>query len=343
MAATQGPGRPVRRRIRRRRPRSSASCSTASSSPPTTRRTSTPWAGPTSSSAPTRRPPSATSSASIEKVGMDVAGKVLKMRHDGHDLIQMIGGRARAPELGPARRRQPRHQRGAAARDRATRPRGHRVRPVLAQALRRHGAREHRTYVDLITSDTYAAPHLQHGHGRRRTTASTSTTARSASPAPTARSTPSTTPRDYREYVAEHVEPWTYLKFPYLKKVGWKGFVDGQDSGVYKATPLSRLNAADGMATPLAQKPSTSGCTTRSAASRSTTRWPPTGPGSSSCSTRPSGGSSWPPTRRSPATSTACCPTETPTEGVGCVEAPRGTLTHHYADRRARHHHQAST
>jgi F420-non-reducing hydrogenase large subunit len=23
-------------------------------------------------------------------------------------------------------------------------------------------------------------------------------------------------------------------------------------------------------------------------------------------------------------------PTETPTEGVGCVEAPRGTLTHHY-------------
>jgi F420-non-reducing hydrogenase large subunit len=61
-------------------------------------------------------------------------------------------------------------------------------------------------------------------------------------------------PVDYREYIAERVEPWTYLKFPYLKKIGWKGFVDGQDSGVYHATPLSRLNAADGMATPLAQK-----------------------------------------------------------------------------------------
>jgi F420-non-reducing hydrogenase large subunit len=61
-------------------------------------------------------------------------------------------------------------------------------------------------------------------------------------------------PADYREYVAEHVEPWSYLKFPYLKKIGWKGLVDGQDSGVYHATPLSRLNAADGMATPLAQK-----------------------------------------------------------------------------------------
>ena len=57
---------------------------------------------------------------------------------------------------------------------------------------------------------------------------------------------------DYREYIAERVEPWTYLKFPYLKKIGWKGFVDGEESGVYKATPLSRCNVAEGMATPLA-------------------------------------------------------------------------------------------
>ena len=56
--------------------------------------------------------------------------------------------------------------------------------------------------------------------------------------------------QDYAQHIAEHVEPWTYLKFPYLKGVGWKGFVDGEDSGVYCCTPLSRLNAADGMATP---------------------------------------------------------------------------------------------
>ena len=61
-------------------------------------------------------------------------------------------------------------------------------------------------------------------------------------------------PEDYRDFVAERVEKWTYLKYPFLKKIGWKGFVDGQDSGVYHATPLSRLNAAEGMATPLAQK-----------------------------------------------------------------------------------------
>ncbi|MBN3036118.1 MAG: Ni/Fe hydrogenase subunit alpha [Bacteroidales bacterium] len=61
-------------------------------------------------------------------------------------------------------------------------------------------------------------------------------------------------PGEYLDHVAERVEPWSYLKFPYLKQLGWKGFVDGQESGVYHATPLSRLNAADGMATPLAQE-----------------------------------------------------------------------------------------
>ena len=61
-------------------------------------------------------------------------------------------------------------------------------------------------------------------------------------------------PNEYMDYVEERVEPWTYLKFPYLKKIGWKGFVEGQDSGVYQATPLSRLNASDGMATPIAQQ-----------------------------------------------------------------------------------------
>jgi len=59
--------------------------------------------------------------------------------------------------------------------------------------------------------------------------------------------------KDYLEHIAEHVEPWTYVKLPYLKKVGWKGFVDGPESGAYRVGPLGRLNAADGMATPLAQ------------------------------------------------------------------------------------------
>ncbi len=59
--------------------------------------------------------------------------------------------------------------------------------------------------------------------------------------------------REYLNHIEEHVEPWSYIKFPYLKDVGWKGFVDGKDSGVYRVAPLARLNASDGMATPLAQ------------------------------------------------------------------------------------------
>jgi len=61
-------------------------------------------------------------------------------------------------------------------------------------------------------------------------------------------------PKDYFHHVAEHVEPWTYLKFPYLKQRGWHGFTEGIDSSIYCATPLSRLNVADRMATPRAQE-----------------------------------------------------------------------------------------
>ncbi|MGB9842259.1 MAG: Ni/Fe hydrogenase subunit alpha, partial [Candidatus Bathyarchaeales archaeon] len=60
-------------------------------------------------------------------------------------------------------------------------------------------------------------------------------------------------PKDYLKHIGEHVEPWSYSKFPFLKKVGWKGLVYGADSGIYRVGPLGRLNAADGMATPLAQ------------------------------------------------------------------------------------------
>jgi F420-non-reducing hydrogenase large subunit len=61
-------------------------------------------------------------------------------------------------------------------------------------------------------------------------------------------------PRNYLDYIEEHVESWSYLKFPYLKQIGWNGLKDGQQSGLYHATPLSRLNVSDGMATPLADR-----------------------------------------------------------------------------------------
>jgi len=53
--------------------------------------------------------------------------------------------------------------------------------------------------------------------------------------------------RNYLDYIAEHVEPWSYLKFPYYKKMGWP-------NGVYRVGPLGRLNAVDKIETPLAQE-----------------------------------------------------------------------------------------
>src|SRR6056297_3427540 len=47
---------------------------------------------------------------------------------------------------------------------------------------------------------------------------------------------------DYLDVVSEHVEPWSYMKFPYLKDIGWKGFTDGKESGVMRVAPLARLN-----------------------------------------------------------------------------------------------------
>ena len=60
--------------------------------------------------------------------------------------------------------------------------------------------------------------------------------------------------QDYRQHIAERVEPWSYMKFPYLKAIGWKGFEEGEASGVYVASPLSRLNASDRLATSAGQR-----------------------------------------------------------------------------------------
>ena len=50
-------------------------------------------------------------------------------------------------------------------------------------------------------------------------------------------------PADYLDYIGEHPEPWSYLKFPFLKSKGWKGIVDGADSGMYRVAPLGRVPA----------------------------------------------------------------------------------------------------
>ncbi|MCX8174256.1 MAG: Ni/Fe hydrogenase subunit alpha [Thermoplasmata archaeon] len=60
--------------------------------------------------------------------------------------------------------------------------------------------------------------------------------------------------KDYYMHLGEHVEPWSSLKFTYLKSIGWKGFVDGDGTGIYRVGPLARINVANGFTTPLANE-----------------------------------------------------------------------------------------
>ena len=72
----------------------------------------------------------------------------------------------RAPQLGPARRREPRHQRGAAQGNRGPRTRGSGVRQVFAEDLR--GRRPEEQRVRQAHYRRHLRPQdLQHGHGRR--------------------------------------------------------------------------------------------------------------------------------------------------------------------------------
>jgi NAD-reducing hydrogenase large subunit len=53
-------------------------------------------------------------------------------------------------------------------------------------------------------------------------------------------------PSDYAKYFGEGVESWTYLKFPYLRTLG-------RDTGWSRVGPLARLNVCDYISTPLAE------------------------------------------------------------------------------------------
>lgn len=134
---------------------------------------------------------------------------------------------------------------------------------------------------------------------------------------------------DYLRHIGEHVEPWSYLKFPYLRAVGWKGLVDGPESGVFRVNSLARLNVSERMATPLAQEAYAKFFATFGSkpvhntlafhwarlienlfASEEVLRL------------------SQDPEITDPNVRTL--PSKKPTEGVGVVEAARGTLYHHY-------------
>ena len=128
--------------------------------------------------------------------------------------------------------------------------------------------------------------------------------------------------QNYLEFIGEHVEDWSYLKFPFYRKMGWP-------KGTYRVGPLGRLNVADKITTPMANE--------------EFNNFKSLGGG------KPVEGTLWYHYARliedlyaierakeillDPdvlSTDLAADSNGLVGEGVGCIEAPRGTLIHHY-------------
>jgi F420-non-reducing hydrogenase large subunit len=263
----------------------------------------------------------------IHKVGLEIGGKVIQARKYGHHIVEMIGGRKVHPCTSIP---------GGLTKG-ITKDQAAEIAEIgkwgiefaqFSLKLFADIVLGNKAYLDLIVGDIYTHRTYSMGtvdannkvnfyDGKVRVVD------------PEGKEFVKYEPKDYMKHIAEHVEPWTYLKFPYLKNIGWKGFVDGKDSGVYFATPLSRLNAADGMATPLAQEEYEKFYATlggKPVHQRLATHWARliellyAAERVVELATDPEVYSD----------NFHKVPTETPTEGVGIVEAPRGTLTHHY-------------
>jgi F420-non-reducing hydrogenase large subunit len=188
----------------------------------------------------------------VKKVGLEIATQVIGCRARNHQVIKTLGGRAIHPVAGvpggwsKSVSEAERREIEAAARlniDFA----------LFSLKIFESVVLKNAAYMELIQSDVYlhrtyymgtvdASNRLNLYDGQIRVVD------------PEGGELAKYDAADYATHVAEHVEPWTYLKFPFLKKVGWKGFRDGPESGVYCATPLSRLNVADGLTTPRAQE-----------------------------------------------------------------------------------------
>jgi F420-non-reducing hydrogenase large subunit len=263
----------------------------------------------------------------IQTVGLDVGKKVISMRRRLRELITYVGGKVIHPVLGLP---------GGVAKG---------IAPddlPAFQELAKDGldfalftlqvfkdiVLKNPKYVNLITSDAYTHRTYYMGlvdennrvnfyDGKLRVVD------------PNGKEVYKFPAQKYLDYVAEHTEPWSYIKFCYLKPLGWHGFEEGVESGIYAVAPLARLNASEGMATPEAQKAREEFYATLGGKPVHHTlanHWARVvemiqaaermnqlvnDPEITSGDLR-------------------VIPTATPTVGIGVVEAPRGTLFHHY-------------
>ena len=263
----------------------------------------------------------------IAKVGIGVGQKVIGMRRKLREIMTAVGGKPVHPVLGlpggVAKRVSAAEQEKIKQVAKEAVDFGKFTLETFQQLVLKNGE-----YVDLIRSDAFT--HRTHYMGMVDDANKVNFYEGSLRVVtPTGGEWGKFAPEKYLDYVAEHVEPWSYIKFAYLKPFGWKGFTEGAESGVYCVAPLARLNAAEGMATPLAQQAYEQYVTTLGGKPVHHTlanHWARVIELLYAAELLES--LSQDPEITSPEIRTL--PTETPREGIGVVEAPRGTLIHHY-------------
>ncbi len=188
----------------------------------------------------------------IEKAGLDIAKDVIKHRAYGQKITAILGGKATHPVSGLP---------GGVSKG-LVKEEVKEIKEMVTSCttfakfsldLFDDIVLKNKAYVDLIRSDSYTLKTYNMGlvdtndkvnfyDGMIRVTDQEASEVEKFEV------------QEYTNHIAERVEEWSYMKFPYLKAVGWHGLTDGKKSGIYRVGPLGRLNAAEGMATPQADK-----------------------------------------------------------------------------------------
>ncbi|MDO8568908.1 MAG: Ni/Fe hydrogenase subunit alpha [Dehalococcoidales bacterium] len=263
----------------------------------------------------------------VAKVGLQIGGEVIKHRAYAQDIQAVIGGKATHPVCGlPGGMSKPITEENR--KDFEAKAKSEVEFAKFSLKLFNDVVLSNKEYLELVTGNIYTMKSYYMGlvdannkvnfyDGDIRVIDSDGKEVAKFEPA------------SYLDYIAEHTEPWSYLKFTFLKKVGWKGLVEGKDSGVYRVSPLARLNVADGMATPLAQAEyekmfkTLGGKPVHATLAFHWARLVELLYAAERLLELSQDKEITNPVVRT-------IPTATPDEGVGVVEAPRGTLIHHY-------------
>ncbi len=188
----------------------------------------------------------------IEKVGLDIAKEVIKHRAYGQKITEILGGKPTHPVSGvPGGQTKPlTEEERAEIEEMATSCLGF---AEFSLKLFADVVLKNQGYMELVTNPNLGLAtynmglvddnnHVNFYDGKVRVTD------------PDGKEFVKFAQHQYLDHIREHVLDWSYVKVPYLKAVGYDGLTDGKESGIYRVGPLGRLNAADGMATPKANE-----------------------------------------------------------------------------------------